>query len=115
MNAIQLGAGLAALAAAAAFAQTQTQAPTSNPGFFKPAPNGETSITKIEATKETTALAVKTDLKRIEAEREAALSKAEGEMDRSERDAEAERVRAQFQPAPIQQGAFNGATSERDR
>ncbi len=115
MSRIQVFAGVAALAAAAAFAQAQTQTQASNPGFFKPAPNAETSITKIEAPKETTALAVNTDLKRIEAERQAALRKAEGEMDRSERDAEAERVRAQSQPAPIQQGAFNGTTSERDR
>jgi len=120
MSRIHIAASLAALAAAAAFAQPQT----SNPGFFKPAPNGDTSLTKIEppsslakieAPKQATALAVATDLERIEAERVAALRKAEEDMDRSERDAEAERLRAQSQPALIQQGAYNGTTSERDR
>jgi len=72
MSRIQLVSGFAALAAAAAFAQAQT----SNPGFFQPKPDGETSLTKIEAPKETAALAVATDMERIEAERVAALRKA---------------------------------------
>ena len=121
MSRIHIATSLAALAAVAAFAHAQT----SNPGFFKPAPNGDTSLTKveppsssltrIEAPKQTTALAVATDLERIEAERMAALRKAEEDMDRAEREAEAERLRVQSQPALIQQGAYNGTTSERDR
>ena len=106
-------ASLAALAACGAIAQT------SQPGFFKPAPDGDVALTKIVPPKDPapppTATLAATEVERIEAQRIAAVRPAEEQMDRSAREADAERARVQMTPANPAPGAFNGLTSERDR
>ena len=102
-------AGLAALAATAAIAQT------SSPGFFKPTPDGDVALTKIVPPKEPQPTVAASEVERIDAERLKAMRDAEEQMDRSEREAVAERARAQAAPPDPAPGAFNGLTGERDR
>ena len=115
------GASLAALAALGALAQG------ASPGFFPPTPDGDVALTKIVPPKDPAAppaaaqprvqpspavVAVAPTVTALD--RQEAVRDAEQDLDRAERDAERERQRALATPAPIQ-GAFTGATSERDR
>jgi hypothetical protein len=112
-----MAARLAALAAAAAFAPgdrhrapaSSSRRPTARLAHEDRAP------TRQDRAPKRTALAVATDLERIEAERVAALRKAKKTWIAPSARPRPNAQRAQSQPAPIQQGAYNGTTSERDR
>jgi hypothetical protein len=101
-------AGIAALAAAAAMAQT------SNPGFFSPAPDGDVALNRTAPPQAPAPQAVAKEVERVEAERLAALRKAEEDLDRAEREAAAERERMLAATAPPA-GAPVAAIVERDR
>jgi hypothetical protein len=111
---------LASAFATAAWAESNTM--TGKPGFFRPTPDGNSSISQTlpetlpDAAKKAVAdVMVDATPVVVEPKRRArAVREAEPELDRAQAEHEQMRERS-VQNATTVQGAFNGATNERDR
>jgi len=113
---------LIAIAACAALSTlADSNSPTGRPGFFKPTPDGNSSISRIvpppdPAVPDTTqTLPENVPLAAaVQSPADKRVKEAEPEMDRADRE-HREMAQRSAQATPIAPGAYNGATSERDR
>jgi len=108
-------------------ATTAGIAHSDNPGFFQPTPDGDVALTKIVPPRDENAappvvapqapapVVAAADAAAAQRQREDALQRVETELDRAQSEANREQERTQAAPRPTVEGAFNGATGERDR
>lgn len=109
----------ALLQCGAALAQVNPVArpqPAAQPeGFFRPTPDGDPSLTKYRAPPAPPAAQQPAPVQPAGINESHLMPGVEEQMDRSVQEAERDRAKAAAAPPPVSPGAYNGATSERDR